>query len=425
MSALKFIRDKTSLVVQAPSTGLEYEYPSVFFRDLKKPQLIIKSMYKNLTLAKNAFANSLRSSAPDLDAGKEFVYLYLKSKPMTNRDKWESYSVLVAEEETDVTVWDLFDTVLRNQTVPTKATVSSEQDISDVGLLVMFCSIYRMGCIFDSGYMGQVSDRIMTQAVGVPDDIPKPDALIALVGSWLNDANYLKMIAGIDMFLHRFPKSEFAQARVGTISSRYKDCASLLSIRFFLHVVGSDNLDDAPAWITYEPIALNLIRMSKIGEEAARGDSYFPYQSDMGLVRKSAYSTVVNPSYFFFVHGVGALLGLERSKNARMNLEYGLSGTVANVFLVAYVHKRNHVQALQFTASGEPVRVSGDNSDTEQDGITIRSNSPVKWAKFMSSREWVMTDFMKETIRRMQMELLEGETRAGTIGEFLSKHSID
>lgn len=282
-----------------------------------------------------------------------------------------------------------------------------------------------MGNIYDTNYQGQISSRIMTQAVGIPDDIPNPDALIALVGNWLTDINYLKIIAGIDMFLHRFPKAPFAQVRIGTIPSRYRDCASLLSTRFFLHIIGSENLDEVPAWITYEPIALNLIRMSKTGEEAAEGASYFPYQSDLGLVRKSAYSTVINPSYFFFVHGVGALLGLERSRNARMNLEYGVSGTVSNVFLVAYIHKRNHTQALQFTHTGDAILIEGENQDTEIDNLTIRSNSPTKWAKFMASREWIMTDFMKTTIKRMQAELIEGETRPGSIGEFLSKHCID
>lgn len=165
--------------------------------------------------------------------------------------------------------------------------------------------------------------------------------------------------------------------------------------------------------------------MSKVGEEAGESTSYFPYQSDMGLVKKSAYSTVINPSYFFFVHGVGALLGLERSRNARMNLEYGIAGTASNVFLVAYIHKRNHVQTLQFTSSGEPILLRGESADTESDGITIRSNSPVKWAKFMASRDWIMTEFMKETIKGMQRELIESEMRPGTIGEFLSKHSID
>lgn len=275
---------------------------------------------------------------------------------------------------------------MKTSPAPSDAKVGGQSIDSDVGLLVMFCSIYRMGNIFDATYQGQVSGRIMSQAVGIPDDIPKPDALIALVGHGLTDINYLKMIAGIDMFLHRFPKAPFTAVRIGTISSRYRDCTALLSIRFFLHNIGSENIDEVPAWITYEPIALNLIRMSKTGEEAAVGSSYFPYQSDMGLVKKSAYSTVVNPSYFFFVHGVVALLGLERSRNARMNLEYGIAGTVANVFLVAYVHKRNHVQSLQFTASGEQVLVAGKNLDTEIDGITIRSNSPVKWAKFMASR---------------------------------------
>lgn len=97
---------------------------------------------------------------------------------------------------------------------PSSATKGGEKFDSDVGLLVgmsgwMFCSIYRMGCIFDTNYQGQVSNRIMPQAVGIPEDIPKPDALIALVGNWLTDINYLKMIAGIDMFLHRFPRAPF------------------------------------------------------------------------------------------------------------------------------------------------------------------------------------------------------------------------
>lgn len=91
----------------------------------------------------------------------------------------------------------------------TSATKGGEKFDSDVGLLVMFCSIYRMGCIFDTNYQGQVSYRIMPQAVGILEDIPKPDALIALVGNWLTDINYLKMIAGIDMFLHRLPRAPF------------------------------------------------------------------------------------------------------------------------------------------------------------------------------------------------------------------------
>ncbi|CAH1647446.1 unnamed protein product [Spodoptera littoralis] len=194
-----------------------------------------------------------------------------------NPSLWVSYGITISDINDNVTVWDLFSVITRDHPAPSSANKGGDQVESDVCLLVMFCSIYRMRFIFDANYQGQVSNR--------------------------------------------FPKAPFSAARVGTISSRYRDCcASLLSIRFFLRIIGSENLDEVPAWITYEPVALDLIRMSRTGEEAGDGTSYFPYQSDMGLVKKSAYSTVINPSYFFFVHGVGALLGLERSRHARMNL---------------------------------------------------------------------------------------------------------
>lgn len=108
-----------------------------------------------------------------------------------------------------------------------------------------------------------------------------------------------------------------------------------------------------------------------------------------------------------------------------MTLEYGIAGNVANVFFVEYIHKRNHIQQLQFTMSGDPVVISGESPDTEKDGITIRSNSPTKWAKFMAPRDWILTDFMKETIKGMQKELIEGDMHPGSIGEFLSRHSVD
>lgn len=388
--------------------------------------IIIKDIYKGLREAREAFTNSLLDSKPNLDAGMEFAYRYLLDKKEVNTRSWESFGIQIAAPNAEICVWDLFDVVFQPHTAPPDARTGGEAaPTSDLSILIMFCSIYRMGSIMDSSYKTTISDRIVTQAVGLPVTVPKPDSLISLSISWLGDPNYLKLIAGIDMFLHRFPKSSLAHVRVGTIPSRYRDCSSLLSVRFFLHIIGSDTPEHAAAWISYNPVAKDLVRMSKLKEEAANGDSYFPYQSDMGIVKKTAYSTVINPSYFFFVHGVGALLGLTRSKNARMTLEYGVAGTVCNVFWVAYVHKRNHEQTLQFTASGERLMNEGEGSDTEIDGLTIRSFSHIKWARFMEARKWALTDFMKETIKGMQQELIRSTPREGTIGAFLSTHSID
>lgn len=65
MAELKFVKTKQNIYVQAPSPGLESEYPSSFFLGGKKPQLIIKNLYKDIEKAREAFVNSLRASAPD------------------------------------------------------------------------------------------------------------------------------------------------------------------------------------------------------------------------------------------------------------------------------------------------------------------------------------------------------------------------
>lgn len=254
MPKLKFIKNKQSIHVQAPSPGLESEYPANFFLGGKKPQLIIKNIYKELGPARDAFVNSLKVSVPDLDAGKEFTYRLLAGMKEDNLTEWKSYGITIAEAGAETNVWSLFDVTLKDQTPPATGTTGVRAD-ADLAVLVIFCSVYRMGSIFDPNYLGAVSDRIMSQAVGIPNEVPKPDTLIALTGSWITDVNYLKMIAGIDMFLYRFPRAQFAAARIGTIASRCRDCASLLSIRFFLQMIGSNNIEEAPSWITYEPIA--------------------------------------------------------------------------------------------------------------------------------------------------------------------------
>lgn len=85
----------------------------MFFTKKEKPQLITKSIYKSLGAAREAFVNSLRASVPDLDAGKEFAYLYLKDIKMTRQAVWRSFEVHIANTDEDVTVWDLFTVTVR------------------------------------------------------------------------------------------------------------------------------------------------------------------------------------------------------------------------------------------------------------------------------------------------------------------------
>lgn len=48
---------------------------------------------------------------------------------------------------------------------------------------------------------------------------------------WIAYQPYVKVMSVVDMFLNEFPYHAFAQARVGTIVTRFKDCSALISTR--------------------------------------------------------------------------------------------------------------------------------------------------------------------------------------------------
>ena len=74
----------------------------------------------------------------------------------------------------------------------------------------------------------------------------------------------------------------------------------------------------------------------KSSEEFNRSDSYFAYQSDIGLVQKTYYSATKNPHTYFFIHGIGTLIHTQRSKNAAFVCEQNLTKNCAAIKYCAY-----------------------------------------------------------------------------------------
>lgn len=125
-----------------------------------------------------------------------------------------------------------------------------------------------------------------------------------ICGSWLNDRGFLKMVAGIDMFLHWFKDNESAILRMGSLESRFRDCAGLLSYGYAQSILNID-AGDLMDWIFVKSMGDELVKMSTEGQESGNKESYFP---DLGLVSKSAYSSNANPYLFLWIHIIGCIL---------------------------------------------------------------------------------------------------------------------
>lgn len=84
--------------------------------------------------------------------------------------------------------------------------------------------------------------------------------------SWLAYKPFRMMMAGIDLYLHRFPEHPYAMARFGTVSARYRDSSSIGEI-FFIHKITFMGYRDLAQWIWSDKIATQFSAVLKTGEE--------------------------------------------------------------------------------------------------------------------------------------------------------------
>lgn len=166
-------------------------------------------------------------------------------------------------------------------------------------------------------YLTVISKRINTHMKSWSDSAVGLPLVLDKYESWAMDTGYTGLIAAIDMFFYRFPNHSSAKIRVCTTGSRYRDCTSLLSYSYISDLLGFPNFEQLVLWMFIPAIGDEIDRMMKSGEENVDQYSYFPYQIDLRLVRKSCYSATANPLFHQFAHAIGCLMKSDRSMKAR------------------------------------------------------------------------------------------------------------
>lgn len=249
----------------------------------------------------------------------EFLWIYPAGFEAILTKTWISFNVTIGKAGEIINPIDLVDL----QYVKTTFGHTQSRDVSEAdarSLFLALCSIYRraQARTGTDEYFNKINISLrgyfsqhLSEVRSIDLDLVQAHILHERL-----TVNYRKVIAALDMFLAYVPDVPGSAIRRATLSSRYIGCSALSST-----VQVASHFDMPPSslqgMITSSSLMRDVARLTRIGQEMGNEHGYFPYQAELGLIQKSAYSSTANPSYYLWIQTIGSIGGLDRSRNAR------------------------------------------------------------------------------------------------------------
>ncbi|ADU05400.1 nucleocapsid protein [Scophthalmus maximus rhabdovirus] len=360
-------RANTTRIVENLDLGASSrpEYPSKFFANKKKPSISLRLATTDAQLdAMRAYIKS-NLKRGDGQLGVEDVKAYVASVMMKQKEqadtKWESFGLVIADAGVEITIANLFEvTTLKWKDAPVATETATAED--DIWMVLTLLGLAR---ISENTQYDAYADKLaanLGNLIKARTNGKEKCPSYARFSGWTRDRDFMKLVAGIDMFYHHFPKSEWAQIRFGTITSRYKDCAIISSLEH-LRKTTALSPKQLQGWILTDAAADEYEQVMKPDEEIEKGDSYTPYLSDMCLSARSPYSATACAALHLWVHMTCIYLSSERSKNARIPLETAMVTIQTNAALMGYALKSRAVLVQAFVdTTAAPQSASGPSS---------------------------------------------------------------
>lgn len=350
------------------------------------------------------------------------MYHYGKTIKVKLDEKWTSYGVEVGDKDQEISPMSLIQVNLVESPREFPKSEASEAE-DDTWMAGCVLSIYRLIRTSISEYKNQMAKRITTQLRALRSTAPEMTDVVDLYSSWSSDKGYNILVASFDMFFHRFPNHQYSNLRIGTIGSRYRDCAALLSFGYISTLLGMDRLTEVMDWVFVEQVGKDIDRMMMSTDERLNQFSYFPYHVDMGLVMKSAYSTSANPHFFEWVHTIGTLLKSSRSMNAAHVCEARLPDIISNAACVAFAFSNNVSFVKVYTETGAPLQAAKEDEEEATGGESnaledvLKTRDPKDWCSMLQGMEGDIPAPVKNYIKK----IITGFTdpRSGTIAASL------
>ncbi|CAH0730443.1 unnamed protein product, partial [Brenthis ino] len=165
-------------------------------------------------------------------------------------------------------------------------------------------------------------------------------------------------------------------------------------------------------------MADEILRITRAGQETGNPYSYFPYQSDLGLVRRSPYSSNANPYLFTWIHIIGSILGHKRSQNARFIFDGRLADVGLNAVLVAWVY------GYGYMGRGGEAEDEEDRAGHDEDELWVKTQGrdPKTWYSLLKKAGFKLPRVVLKTIARRRERIMD--VRDDTVGEYVKNRFI-
>lgn len=397
----------------------EHQYASKWFTDNpgKKPELIIIPGFDKVDNNFNA------NVVADLESGEldprnivKFMGQNFFFTGVNDAEEWISFDRVINPSRGRVTVLNLFDISATEKAPPLK-NLSPVDDKAVHRAMIIISAAYRILHAKDTNYVSHLckeAENLLQSNGFAPFTWTNVSTTFK---SWLMYAPLRKMMAGIDMFLNKYPEHEFKLVRFGTIITRFKDCGVLTEFHY-LSTMTDLTYQEIGQWAWTKRLGDQICRIFKSGEEIDNEFSYTMYMIEMGLSMRSPYSTTINPELHLWIHIIGCGFKEERSKNARIAGVPEKQSVLASAQIIIFVLGRFATFEKQFDAD----KTFKIPDMTKEVKLTNDEEMP----KSKDADEWL--GYIKESNGMVPLQIQKfvaigwsklAETRPGSVGRFL------
>jgi hypothetical protein len=371
-------------------------YPADWFRNnLVKPEISWPENAHTLDVCRGTIMTNIkRDQTNETNLIQSFIkhMMTTEIKEVLTED-WISFKVKIGDK--GETVYPM--SLLRFKTFPGSCVVGATpaDPMYNLSLLIYITGVFRLSTIQHNEY----SERVLPKIDSRLKANSFPYNLKATSGRdnkhWGGNKNFIMAMAALDMFFVKFPNNVYAEAKIGTLITRFKDCVALMETEFIRDIT-SWTLPTIAQWCWVKKLGDDLDRTNKADQEFDKIDSYSPYMMPLGLCEKSAVSATANKNLHYFTHVIGASLGSERSKHAVM-IGDDTTNLRANAVVLLYAMKFRNIFEMQYTATGEPLnfeKAEGDEFGEGEKDEPPRDLNPESWFVWMADKNFHLPDYM-------------------------------
>ncbi|AJN08910.1 N protein [Ekpoma virus 1] len=416
--------NKKNVECKLPSEAPTPQYTSEFFEsnNHQKPSVKFPQLDQTFQQIRCLVKGGLRSSDLKIQHAMHFLRHYLESIKNELKSDWVSHGVEIGVSGNEITPLTLIKVELAPAQLQDGVQANDATEADDMWMAMTILGIFRIGRTSNAQYRATLMARLNTQIKCLNQDaIPLVDD-VNLMGSFINNPMYVKVVAVVDMYFNMFREDERSILRFGTLGSRYQDCSSLMSISHLTSLTGLP-LETVLDWIFVESIGREMLAMLKEGQELDNPNSYTPYMMPLGLSTKSPYSASYAPGTYTLIHIIGSIMHSTRSYHARMVSDSNIANIKINALVMAYVLSNKGSLRKVFVKEEYKDIFGDDNKRDQEDDDSVdsldldelpRSNDPIEWYNWLESNSFEIPEKIMGVMKR-ECRKISG-TRPNTVG---------